>query len=206
MFETRWYLIRHAPVDNPDGKIYGAADLSANTCDSAAFESLANKLPKGAVSVISHLIRSRQTLDALVRGGLVVQKPLVDPRLGEQDFGDWTGKTYDEARSIYGEAYDRFWLAPVTEKPPNGESFLDVINRVADCITELSERFKGREIVCIAHGGSIRAAIAIALRLKPEQAIRFSTDNLSTTLLNYLHPEPGFRGGWKVTGTNIPIA
>lgn len=204
MLETRWHIVRHAPVDNPEGRIYGASDKPANVSDRAAFETLARRLPSGAVAVTSHLQRTHQTLDAIRAVGLELPEPVVDPRLGEQDFGNWVGLTYDQAREKYGDTYDRFWLAPVSERAPNGESFLDLLTRVRACIEVLTERFSGRDIVCVAHGGSIRAAIAIALDIAPENAVRFATDNLSTTLIDRLHPEPGFDGGWRVRGTNIP--
>jgi alpha-ribazole phosphatase len=204
MLETRWHIVRHAPVDNPERRIYGAADKPANTSDRAAFEALARNLPSGAVAVTSHLKRTQQTLDAIRAAGLALPEPVVDARLGEQDFGDWVGLTYDEARADYGDAYNRFWLAPVSERAPNGESFLDLLDRVRGAIETLTERFSGRDIVCVAHGGSIRAAIAIALDIAPEHAIRFATDNLSTTLIDRLHLEPGFDGGWRVRGCNIP--
>jgi alpha-ribazole phosphatase len=204
MLETRWHIVRHAPVDNPEGRIYGASDKPANTSNRIAFEALARHLPGDAVTITSHLQRTTQTLDAIRDAGLALPKPIIDARLGEQDFGDWVGLTYDEARAKYGEAYERFWLAPVTERAPNGESFLDLLARVQAAITDLTDRFSGRDIVCVAHGGTIRAAIAIALGAPPEHAIRFATDNLSTTLIDWLHPEPGFEGGWRVRGTNIP--
>lgn len=204
MLETRWHIVRHAPVDNPEGRIYGASDQPANTSDRAAFDGLARQLPSDAVTVTSHLQRTHQTLNAIRAAGLRLPEPIVEPRLGEQDFGNWVGLTYGEAREKYGDAYDRFWLAPVTERAPNGESFVDLLTRVRAAIAALTEQFSGRDIVCVAHGGTIRAAIAIALDIAPEHAIRFATDNLSTTLIDWLHPEPGFDGGWRVRGTNIP--
>ena len=204
MLETRWYFIRHAPVDNPEGRIYGASNPPANVSDLRSFEILAQRLPINAVSVTSHLLRTHQTLESIENSGLKIQKPIIDERLGEQDFGDWVGKTYDEAQKLFGDTYNQFWLAPVSEKPPNGESFLEVIERVQTCVRELTLKFKGKDIVCVAHGGSIRAALALALGLNGDQAISFSIDNLSTTVIDYIHPENGFYGGWRVRGTNLP--
>ena len=204
MLETRWYFVRHAPVDNPEGRIYGASNPSANVSDFRSFEILAQRLPINAVSVTSHLLRTHQTLESIENSGLKIQKPIIDERLGEQDFGDWVGKTYDEAQKLFGDTYNQFWLAPVSEKPPNGESFLEVIERVQTCVRELTLKFKGKDIVCVAHGGSIRAALALALGLNGDQAISFSIDNLSTTVIDYIHPENGLHGGWRVRGTNLP--
>jgi len=78
------------------------------------------------------------------------------------------------------------------------------MDRVQNSICALTSRFKGKDIICIAHGGSIRAALALALNIKGEQAISFSVKNLSTTLIDYIHPESNFKGGWRIRGTNIP--
>ena len=204
MLETRWYFIRHAPVDNPEGRIYGASNPPANVSDLRSFEILAQRLPVNAVSVTSHLLRTHQTLGSIENSGLKIKRSFTDKRLGEQDFGDWVGKTYDEAQKLFGDSYNQFWLAPVTEKPPNGESFLEVLARVQNCVKELTLKFKGEDIICVAHGGSIRAALALALGLNGDQAISFSIDNLSTTLIDYIHPEKDFAGGWRVRGTNLP--
>ncbi|MBB45659.1 MAG: phosphoglycerate mutase [Rhodospirillaceae bacterium] len=204
MLETRWYFVRHAPVDNQEGRIYGASNPSANVSDFRSFEILAQRLPVSAISVTSHLRRTHQTLQALENSGLKIKKQIVDKRLGEQDFGDWVGKTHDEAQKLFGDSYDQFWLAPGSGKPPNGESFLEVLERVQTCVRELTLKFRGKDIICVAHGGSIRAALALALGLNGDQAMVFSIDNLSTTVIDYIHPENGFHGGWRVRGTNLP--
>ena len=100
MLETRWHLIRHAPVDNPEGRIYGSSDKSANTTNANAFQLLAQRLPREGIAITSHLKRTQQTLDALISGGLEVSQQIIENRLGEQDFGDWTGKTYEEVLSL----------------------------------------------------------------------------------------------------------
>ncbi len=205
MLETRWHLIRHAPVDNPEGRIYGASDKSANTSNANAFQKLAQRLPRKGIAITSHLRRTQQTLDALVSGGLEISEQIIENRLGEQDFGDWTGKTYEEVRSLFGDDYDKFWIAPAKEKPPNGENFIEVIDRVKECILECTQKFKGRDVICISHGGVIRAALTTALKIEAERALSFSVDNLSTTILDYLHPCENFSGAWRVRCTNIPV-
>ena len=205
MLETRWHLIRHAPVDNPEGRIYGASDKSANTSNANAFQKLAQRLPRKGIAITSHLRRTQQTLDALVSGGLEISEQIIENRLGEQDFGDWTGKTYEEVRSLFGDDYDKFWVAPAKEKPPNGENFIEVIDRVKECILECTQKFKGRDVICISHGGVIRAALTTALKIEAERALSISVDNLSTTIIDYLHPCENFSGAWRVRCTNIPV-
>ena len=76
MEETRWHFIRHAPVDNPEGRIYGASDQPANITDIRSFRVLAQRLPVNAVSVTSHLMRTHQTLNAIENSGLKITKPI----------------------------------------------------------------------------------------------------------------------------------
>ena len=204
MLETRWHLIRHAPVENPEGRIYGSSDKSANTSNANAFQLLAQRLPREGIAITSHLKRTQQTLDALISGGLEVSQQIIENRLGEQDFGDWTGKTYEEVRSLFGDAYDKFWITPAKEKPPNGENFIQVIDRVRECILDCTKKFKGRDVICISHGGVIRAALTIALKIEAERALSISVDNLSTTIIDYLHPCENFAGTWRVKCTNVP--
>ena len=204
MLETRWYLIRHAPVDNPERRIYGASDKSANTSNTTAFQKLAQRLPRKGIAITSHLRRTQQTLDALVNSGLEISEQIIENRLGEQDFGDWTGKTYEELRFRFGDDYDKFWITPAKEKPPNGENFIEVIDRVKECILECTQKFKGRDVICISHGGVIRAALTTALKIEAERALSISVDNLSTTIIDYLHPCENFSGAWRVRCTNIP--
>ena len=84
MLETRWHLIRHAPVDNPEGRIYGSSDKSANTSNANAFQLLAQRLPREGIAITSHLKRTQQTLDALISGGLEVSQQIIENRLGNK--------------------------------------------------------------------------------------------------------------------------
>jgi broad specificity phosphatase PhoE len=55
--------------------------------------------------------------------------------------------------------------------------------------------------VAVTHGGTIRAAVAMALGLSPQAGLSFSTDNCALTRLDYLSPEPG-TGLWRVVAVN----
>ena len=129
-----------------------------------------------------------------------------EKKLIEQNFGDWSGKKISEVWEILNKNKTKHNFSFISPEfsPPNGESFLEVLERVQTCVRELTLKFKGEDIICIAHGGPIRAAIALALGLNGDQAMSFSIDNLSTTIIDYIHPENGFHGGWRVGGTNLP--
>jgi alpha-ribazole phosphatase len=206
---TRWWWVRHAPVTVNRGCCYGQSDLPCDVADTAAFQSLARRLPIGAAWVTSPLQRTHMTAAALIAAGLegpsVIPGPevTIEPDLIEQHFGEWQGMRYDALATRRGEAWHRFWLAPAHETPPGGESFVALMERVQSAIARLNRQFAGRDVLAIAHGGTIRAALALALNLAPEAALTFAIDNLSLTRIDYL-PGPGLDHGWRVSAVNLP--
>ena len=202
---TRWWLIRHAPVVNHGGRIYGHTDVDADTGNRKAFRALAAVLPARPVYVVTPLKRTTQTLAALVsaqgdRSGLVV--PVIEPDLMEQNFGVWQGLTHAEVHQQRGDEAHRFWLSPARERPENGESFTEVVDRVNAAMAILSDDHAGRDIVAVVHGGVIRAALAVALGIDPEAALRFSVDNLSLTRLVHYAPGDASPPVWGVERVN----
>ncbi len=198
--ETRWWWIRHAPVQGPNHHIYGQRDLDADTSNTAIFEALARYLPSDAVLVSSDLARTQQTAAAIAAAGLALPEPILDPALREIHFGDWQGVRRDEFRNSRGEKHGQFWLAAAGERAPNGESFLDLMARVAPAIDRLTEDHAGRDIICTAHGGTIRAALSYTMGIDPETALAFATDNCAVTRLDHFSG-PG-RGVWRAVTIN----
>jgi broad specificity phosphatase PhoE len=210
MIETRWWLIRHAPVTAHGGRIYGARDLPCDTSSRRVFRRLAERLPEGAVWVTSHLTRTHQTADAILQEMAPDPLPerLSEPALGEQDFGDWQGMTHEELAGIRDGAWHRFWLAPAHERPPGGESFEDLTERVNTAVARLNERYRGRNIVAVTHGGTIRAKLALALGLSPERALAFEIANCSLSRLDFIEGATGSHaaettGAWRVGHVNL---
>lgn len=194
---TRWWWIRHAPMRDAAGRVTGQLDLEADCSDLDRLAALAAILPSDATWLTSPLRRARQTLEALqiaadAKGlGLSVERDF-----SEQDFGDWQGKTYAELEATEGETYKRFWIAPGTTRPPGGESFADVMMRVARAVERRSQERPNADIVAIGHGGSIRAAIAQALGLGPARTLAVQVDSLSLTRLDRIADQSGV--SWSV--------
>jgi broad specificity phosphatase PhoE len=204
---TRWWWVRHAPVTVNNGCVYGQTDLPCDTSNEAAFKGLAARLPKDAVWVTSTLQRTHQTAAAIVRAGLpgpaAIPGPDVvsDAALNEQSFGNWHGKKYADLPTLLGEAYHRFWIAPVSMAPEGGESFLDLLDRVRPAIRRIDEEFAGRDIIAVTHGGTIRAALAEALDLAPEAALAFTIENCSLTRI-VRYRDAGNGHPWGVVSIN----
>jgi broad specificity phosphatase PhoE len=208
---TRWWWVRHAPVTVNNGCCYGQSDLACDVDDIRSFAGLAEKLPRDAVWVTSTLKRTHLTAEGIVRAGLPGPDPIpgpdvvVEAELAEQHFGEWQGMKYADIAALQAETWHRFWLAPADKAPPGGESFLALLERCTRAIHRLNERFAGRDIIAVTHGGTIRAALAGALDLAPEAALAFSIDNLSLTRIERFDG-PGAGHGWRVVSVNQPPA
>jgi alpha-ribazole phosphatase len=201
---TRWWWIRHAPV--PDGgRIYGQSDLDCDCNDVEIFRILARELPRDAVWVTSNLARTKQTAAAILQADegrrFAGVDPIAIPELAEQHLGEWQGqerKAFYLARKV---GTHTLWFAPADERPPGGESFTDLMQRVVPAIERLNSEHPGKDIIAVTHGGTIRAAIGFALDLSPQACLSFSTDNCSLTRLDHLTAGGG-AGLWRVVCVN----
>jgi broad specificity phosphatase PhoE len=199
MSTTQWWWVRHAPV--PDGgRIYGQRDLDCDCSDGGIFAALARELPREAVWVTSNLRRATQTAAAIHAAMGQPHEPVVVPELAEQDLGDWQG--LDRQKFLASRVPRRpFWFSAANERAPGGESFDDLVARASSAIKRLTERFAGRTIIAVTHGGTIKAALALALRLESEAALAFAIENCSITRLDHIEPEVGVYE-WRVQAVN----
>ena len=200
---TRWWFVRHAPVIGVNGRVYGQDDLEADCADEAQFRHLAGMLPHDAVWLVSHLRRPHQTASAILAARVTetVPAPIITSALAEQHFGDWQGLTYDELEAQRGGAYHRFWHSPATERPPGGESFEDVVARVGGAMARTTAEHAGRDIIAVVHGGTFRAALAIALGIDPERVLGFAIDTCSVTRMDHLDSAAA-GAAWRIVAVN----
>jgi alpha-ribazole phosphatase len=193
-------------VTGQNGRIYGQDDVPCDTSDKEAFAALAALLPQGAVWVTSHLSRTTLTARAITAAGLAAPAHLVEEDLAEQSFGHWQSMTWAEIQADFSTEYTEFWRSPLAMAPSGGESFSDLVARVTPVIHRLTAQHRGRDIIAVTHGGTIRGALSHAMNLTPEGAMAIKVDNLSVTRLDHvpggaLH---GHGGAWRVHGINHP--
>lgn len=203
MTTTRFWWVRHAPVVDNGGLVYGGAEIDADVTDAALFQWLAGTLPQNAVWQASALSRTHQTLAAVRAAGRddIPGTLPADPRLNEQSLGDWHGKPIREVFPK-GGPWPGFWMLAADHRAPGGESFADLCDRVAPAVQDMARDHAGKDVVVGAHGGVIRAALAQALQLAPAQALAFSVENCSVTRIDHIAHRDG-RAAWRVGRTNL---
>lgn len=200
---TRWWWVRHAPVTVNEGCVYGGDDLDCDVDDEIAFRGLASILPQNPVLLVSSLKRTHQTAEAIRAAGLELPDPLIEHDFREQSFGEWQGLHYTAFLEMRAANRHAHWLAAAQEKAPGGESFEDVRARVTRGIEKHTADHAGRDIVAVAHGGVIKAAIGHALGCDSETALVFGVANCSVTVLEHVELEAGGHI-WRVAQVNRP--
>src|ERR1700759_5261868 len=89
---TRWWWVRHAPVREDGGCIYGQKDIECDTGDREVFEAVAKILPRGAVWYASSLMRPHQTEAASWAAGFPRAAAMTkEADFAEQHLGQWQG-------------------------------------------------------------------------------------------------------------------
>lgn len=197
---TKFWWVRHAPVKSmAEGRIYGQRDVGCNLRDVDRIKNTAAPLPEDALWVTSTLSRTKKTAHALAEQRGWIVKPLAYKDLMEQNFGLWQSKTWDDLDE--DPQATAFWDDPAGLCPPDGESFENLCSRVETCITHLAKKYAGQNIICVAHAGTIRAALAQALAMSPTSALRLQIDTLSLSNIDHISQE-GRDDSWTVKGMN----
>jgi len=168
------YYVRHGETDfNIQGRLQGRRDtiLNAHGRRQAAecgilmsdLFSRDHRQPQDFKYVSSPLMRARETMEILrATLGLEAHDYEIDPRLLEIAYGDWEGLTLPEieARSagVLTRREDDKW----DFAPPGGESYRELADRIGNWYSSLTA-----DTVVAAHGGGVRALMAI-LNIVPE--------------------------------------
>ena len=120
--------------------------------------SLAGRLPACDIALSSPALCARQTAEGLALTATI------EPVLRDCDFGRWAGRSLADVQSHEPDAVAD-WLQNPHAAPHGGESFADVMKRVAGWMDQLLAQ--DTSILAITHALVIRAAIAHALSAGP---------------------------------------
>jgi broad specificity phosphatase PhoE len=173
------YYVRHGETDfNRQGRLQGRRDTVLNAhgrqqaaeCGVLLRDLFArdHRRPQDFKYVASPLKRARETME-IVRATLGLQPHdyEVDARLIEIAYGEWEGLTLQEietqnASVLSARERDKWDFAP-----PGGESYRELADRIGKWYGSLTA-----DNVVAAHGGGVRALMAILNIVSEEQATR----------------------------------
>jgi broad specificity phosphatase PhoE len=184
-------LVRHAvPVDDARGRCYGRLDLGLSPEGEAQAAELVRSLQAVQLGAVVSSPARRAVATALPlaeRRGLEVK--ILDG-LGELDFGELEGKTYDEIAATRPELYAQWMAEPTSVQFPGGESYDDLRRRAEGAVADLREAYAGQCVAVVTHGGVVRAVVAGVLDVPPGRIFRVGVDYASVTVVEWIADEP----------------
>ncbi len=147
-------FLRHPAPDIAPGICYGQTDMGIADEGHDQIKQALIQTPKITRIVSSPAKRCRALAKPLAaRDDLTLH---YDERLWEMNMGDWEGIAWKDIDPAISGA----WLKDAQNNPtPNGECFLDVQQRVNNCITEIlaDNNFDQNTTAIICHASPIRA-------------------------------------------------
>ncbi|MHA1688134.1 MAG: alpha-ribazole phosphatase [Promethearchaeota archaeon] len=175
------YLVRHGKVKIKQGIIHGQSDVEPSN-DYKKIVKKINKLgiiTKNTAIYSSPLKRCHVLARALSR-----DEPIEDPRLMELNFGNWEMKKWNE---LAPQETNKWMEDFVKFTPPNGESYLELYDRVSDSFLELINKQPHEKVIIITHGGVIRSILTSVLKipLKNSFSLEIDPGSITKILVNF---------------------
>jgi len=185
-------FIRHAP-SQPAGYLYGQTDADIGLIEGSVAEGVRALIGTPDLVVCSPATRCQKTCDGVLSDDYPRE---TNANLWEQSFGRWDGLAFKELPDI-GTLQDEALAAFAA---PDGESFIDLCNRVQPVIRQICQMRVEENISLFVHAGVVRAALALAFG-SYAAALKCEIDPLSVTNLRFLGD-----AGFSVMGVNQTVS
>jgi probable phosphoglycerate mutase len=158
MEATRILAIRHGETAwNVDTRIQGQLDIGLNDTGRWQAQRTAQALAHEDIAAVysSDLSRAFETAQTIANALSARGALQVVPHLGlrERHFGHFQGKTWAEIETHWPDDARLWRQRDPAWSPVEGESLLQLRERIAQCVHALAQQHKGEQIVLVAHGG-----------------------------------------------------
>ena len=158
------YLVRHTETVCEKGICYGQADVEIQEDYLPLFESIKKEIPEDAIVYSSPLKRCVILANYISKGNFKT-----DSRLMEMNFGDWELKKWND---IPEDEINPWMQDFVNVSVLNGESFVELYERVNTFFDEIKKTNPSKPVVIITHAGVIRSALCKISKLPLKDAFQ----------------------------------
>lgn len=154
---THFGLLRHAETEwNRQKRIQGQQDAPLTSEGRRQAEKWGRAISRYP---LDHMVTSdlgRATLTTTIINQNIGLPWIMEPRLREQDWGEWSGLKLSDIDKDKIKAQERLgWHF----RPAGGESRLEVLERSWQALEEIAARLGGNCILVITHGGVMRCLL-----------------------------------------------
>lgn len=164
------YLVRHAEPLRKDKRSYylGQSDPPLSITGVEQAEQLAGYFEERPIQAIycSDLARAEQT--ASIIANRQHYRPVKMKEFREIDLGEWDGLPVEEVKKTSPAQYKKRGEDIVNFRPPGGESFADLRQRVLPAFKRTVESTTGN-IVIVAHAGVNRVILSSLMQIDLEK-------------------------------------
>ncbi len=159
---TEIYLTRHGQtLWNLEKRLQGQGDSPLTEAGIEGAKLLGERLKDIELDVIysSPINRALQTAK-LIKGERDI-KLVEEEGLMEINFGEYEGHTEEEMLSLgRGQEISKIFNGKMDVVPPKGESLRMVYSRVKDTLDEILSREKGKKILIVTHGTTLKTIVS----------------------------------------------
>ena len=180
------FLTRHGQTDwNIARRYQGQTDVPLNETGTLQTALLAQRLSTHVIHAIysSDLSRAMTTAKAIAEAQQLTPVLHSDPRWRELSFGDWEGMTYQEMSAQSPELFDAWMKDSLTVSTPNGETHLQLAERVKSAFDEIKAKHNDETVLVVGHSGSIQTLLALTLGVDLSRYWQFRVSQTSLSEL-----------------------
>lgn len=175
--KVKLILLRHGQsLYNLENRFTGwrNVELTETGCHEAEGAAKLLSSEKIDIAFTSMLKRAQQTLQIVLDKCGLRDIPIIkNAALNERSYGELEGLNKAETAIKYGVEQVHIWRRSFDIPPPGGESLKDTYERVVPYFKKaiLPELAKGKNVLIVAHGNSLRSLIMFIENLTPEQIV-----------------------------------
>ncbi|SMG29753.1 histidine phosphatase family protein [Dethiosulfovibrio salsuginis] len=189
MKERKILFLRHGETDwNAQFRYQGSMDIPLNSIGERQASQVAFRIKGWSPErcFTSPQKRAVRTAEIAVRG---ICAPQTIDDLREISFGVWEGQPIGDIMKNYGDDYIRWREDPSSWSPPESEPFSAVQTRVKGAIDSILEQ-EGDRFLVVAHGGTIRAALASLFGFSGASVWKMRLGNCALTGVSFWDGRP----------------
>lgn len=167
----RLYVARHGQTQyNLEKRICGRSDVALTSRGILQAEELAQNLIGYSIDLIISSPLQRAKMTAEIIGEKTGAPVIYEDRLAERDYGKTDG-TY-EGTPGFTHTFQQFGY-----QYPDGETLLQVVQRVYNLIDEIKYKYENKNILLISHGGVCRVINSYFNSLTNDEFFDFFLEN-----------------------------
>lgn len=180
------YLIRHGHTVGGDEKRYkGSIDVPLSEKGIEQMRRISEFFKGISLSAVysSPLSRALKSADIIAEPyGL---RPVVVSDLRERSFGIWEGMSFNEIKERYPEEFEAWAANPLKYSPIEGESTIEVRDRVARVLEDILSNHGNEKIAIVAHGGVNRIILCHVMGIPLENIFRIEQDYGAVNIIEF---------------------